>query len=69
MQRPRFAPLFAFTEATHFFIFRLSHQQDRQHVSEFTTDELADFTPDRFAFGYYNRREHSFIQSVPLKRG
>lgn len=66
MQRPRFAPLFAFTESTHFFVFRVAHSEDRKTIGQFTVPELKDYQPERYAFAYYNRIEHEVKYSKPL---
>lgn len=68
MQRPRQAPWQCFTESTHFFVFQLTHAEDRKHVAQFTTPDLADYRPPRYRFGYYERIGPSFTASAPLRK-
>src|SRR5262245_13221330 len=68
MQRPRQAAWQAFTESTHFFVFQLTHSEDRKHVAQFTIPELADFRPPRYSFGYHERINQTFTPSGPLRK-
>lgn len=70
MQRPRHAPLWAFTESTHFFIFRLKDAHDRKRVSEFTDSRLYEKLSDleRYEFIYHHAIENMTIHSLPLSK-
>lgn len=52
-QRPVWVPLFALSEAEHFFIFRLSLFEDRKRVAAFTSMEVLNEIRDKHGFYYH----------------
>lgn len=51
-QRPVWIPLFALSEADHFFMFRLQLNEDRQRMSAFMGTEVMQSISDRHGFYY-----------------
>ena len=62
-QRPRFLPLFAFTESTHFFILEVSSSDDRKHIAKMAGVDGLDTPVYNHDFLYYNRRTKALAKS------
>lgn len=57
MQRPRWVPPFALSEAEWIFLFRVAKKSDRQAISEFGDDEEIMMQPIRDEHGFYIYRQ------------
>ena len=65
-QRPKTVPIICLSEATHFFIFDLQMEDDRNRIASVAGSELFEYTPTQYArmnkiskdylFWYYNYR-------------
>jgi hypothetical protein len=67
-QRPRWVTRFAFTEATHFFVFYLQDVEDKKRVAEFTAIKAEDFDNLRkFEFFYWAPGER--VQKGKIEAG
>ncbi len=53
-QRPTSIPLITMSEASHFFVFALNLEKDRQRLVEITACKELEEKPGRFEFWYYN---------------
>lgn len=52
-QRPARIPLFTLTESSHFFIFRLTNEDDRKRVAQYTHPDLETPIPDEDEHGFW----------------
>lgn len=53
-QRPKTIPLVIISEATHFFVFRLNIEADRQRIAEIAGSDKFLINPPKYDFWYYN---------------
>lgn len=53
-QRPKFVPNFCFSEAEHFFVFRLNLEEDRAKVASWAGKSVMDNPPGKHGFWYVN---------------
>ena len=58
-QRPVWVPLFALSEADHFFMFRLNLFEDRRRMSEFVNEEVMTPIVEAHGFYYYRTGEET----------
>lgn len=67
-QRPRFLPLFAFTESKHFFVFAVQSIDDLLVIKRQTSPEVAELVSGlkKHEFVYYNKETGQAIKSAPL---
>lgn len=62
-QRPRFVPVFVFTEPRHVFVFNLSSRYDRVHVAKSVGDERLAIKMQGHQFLYANTDQESVVRS------
>jgi hypothetical protein len=62
-QRPRFVPLFAFTESRHIFVFALGSADDRKHIAKMAGVDGLDRPLVGHDFIYFNRETRQIIQA------
>ncbi len=69
-QRPKTVPLVTMSEATHFFVFSLNLETDRQRVNEFIgTKDIIDIIPKKYEFWYYNvEAEKPVLAKLVIKK-
>lgn len=62
-QRPRFVPVFVFTEPRHIFVFNLSSRYDRVHVAKSVGDERLATKMQGHQFLYANTDQETVVRS------
>jgi len=63
-QRPSFIPLFALSESDHFFVFRLTLEEDRKRMSSFMGYDVLQTIKDKHGF-YYMSAEMDYPTYTP----
>lgn len=68
-QRPTWIPLFALSEAEHYFMFRLSLSEDRRRMAAFMTPSVSDLIRDPHGFYYMeaNAEKPLYVKRLEVK--
>lgn len=66
-QRPAWVALFAISESEHYFMFRLTLEEDRRRMSSFMTDTVMTPIPDAHGFYYMEASQDLPVYSPGLK--
>lgn len=71
VQRPAWVSLFAFSEATHVFSFRMGDRRDLGRLAEGVSDEFANVVADLdlYEFAYHNKRARSTVRGTVATLG
>lgn len=69
-QRPTWIPLFAMSEAQHFFVFRLMLPEDRSRMASMIGGEVEEKIPDEHGFWYRDIREENpkYFRQLEIKK-
>lgn len=69
-QRPKWMPLFCFTESKHYFLFRVTSEDDIRTIARQASPEIATRIKSlqKYGFIYYNKEDDIAHVSAPLRR-